>query len=187
MPALHRPLSPLSPLSLLSPRALLVALSLGLSGAVQAGPPPQVYALQDGITVEGKVEIGAPPDKVKALVRDPVATLRASGSNTLIKAGAKEGGCGLFTWTVTNPILNVEWVGRHCSTGAGGETKLVSSGDLEAHRASFVVEDLGGGRSRLVYQVLTVPKAPIPDAIIRRATIKEVTSFLSHLQMNLER
>lgn len=174
------------PLSALTCARSAAALSFLCLLAPAAALGAEVYALPDGVTVEGKVEIGAGPEAVRALVRDPVATLRASGSDTQIKVGAREGSCGLFTWVVTNPILDVQWVGRHCSTAAGGETKLVSSDDIDVHRASFVVQDLGGGRSRLVYQVVTVPKAPIPSAIIRRATIKEVTSFLDHLKAHLE-
>jgi len=152
-----------------------------------ASPPPAVAALPDGITIEGRVEINAPADAVISLVRDPVKTLAASGSSARIAAGAQQGGCALFTWTVPNPILNVSWEGKHCRTAAGGETTLVRSDSIQAHRASFVVQTVSPTQSRLVYQVMTVPFAPIPSAIIRRQTEKEVTSFLTHLQAHLER
>ena len=157
------------------------------SGAALAAPPAVVGALPDGITIEGRVEIDAPAADVIALVRDPVKTLAASGSDARISVGAREGGCALYTWSVPNPILSVSWVGRHCGTAQGGETSLVSSDTIEAHRASFVVEAISATRSRLVYQVMTVPTAPIPHAIIRRQTEKEVTSFLTHLQSHLSR
>lgn len=172
-------------ISLLLPLSSSLAL-LVTASAASASPPPAVAALPDGITVEGRVEIAAPPEAVLRLVRDPVRTLSASGSNARIAVGDKSGGCPQYTWTVPNPILNVSWVGQHCRTAAGGETTLVRSDSIKAHRASFVVEAVSATQSRLVYQVMTVPFAPIPNAIIRRQTEKEVTSFLSHLQAHLE-
>lgn len=166
-----------------------VAISVCLLNAPARGADasePKLTMAADGRTVTGTIDVGADVAAVLAVFADPHQTARYAGGRMTITPIRDDGACRIMLYTLPNSIAEIQYTGRFCATATGSSVHLVESDQLSEYQQRWSAEDLGGGRVRLRYEVLTEPKLPMPSGIVLAATRREMGITLSTMRASLE-
>ena len=140
----------------------------------------------DGRTVQGTIDVQAELSEILAVFADPHQTARYAGGRMTITPLGTDGACRIMLYSLPNNIVDIHYTGRFCATATGSSVALVQSDQLVEYQQRWSAEDLGGGRSRLTYQVLTEPKLPMPTSVVLAATRREMGITLSTMRASLE-
>jgi|GEM_PF-2488401 len=146
---------------------------------------PTVAQLDDH-RVRGSIDVAVPADTVRTLLSDPRNIARIDNAGTTVTLAGKADGCTLTHSAVVHPIASITYESKVCPIQGGWKATLVKSDDLQDFESIWTVEDKGD-RTRIVYQVRTIPDIPVPQFIVDRQTRASVASMLVKLRTHLER
>lgn len=130
-----------------------------------------VTVTREGAHVVGIVELEAPADAVRALVRDPLAVARASGQRMDYTSLGPDGDCVRYRLSMPTLLGAIGGLVRVCDTAAGSAVTMLESEDFATYRYEWRVESLADGRSRLTYDSQIELDSFVPDAIERASLV----------------
>jgi len=167
-------------------RPLGALLALSLFGALLATPAvaddgPVVEVNGDG-TIDGRVVVGAPPDKVDSYLSD-IATLRRHSKDVVDVQITREGGCELVTTTARN-VIEMSYTSRRCRTKLGWVETLLESDGMSDYYAEWMVTPVTGG-IEVRFRLRTELDLPVPSRMLRGAMKRNVRHSLELMQETL--
>lgn len=145
---------------------------------------PEVTQL-DNHKVRGTVEVAAPVERVRTLLSDPRNVANIDKSGTTVTIRGTEANCQLVHSAVAHPIASIEYETRVCPVADGWKATLVKSDDLVEFESVWKVEEKGD-RTRILYEIRTIPDIPVPQFVVDRQTRTSVQAMLVKLRKHLE-
>lgn len=154
---------------------LLLALALA-----HAGEP--VVERGDDSRIRGHVDLDAPPAAVFAVVSDPV--LLSSFDEVTRVEVRPDGACVAIRTFVDHPLAKTTYETRSCADGPLARKQTLVSGDMSSFESRWWVAPREGG-SRLNYEIRAVPRMPVPQYFVDRATENGARSLLEAIAAHL--
>ena len=129
--------------------------------------------------VHASAVVPAPPEKVLAIIRDPVAMHAISNAGGTLRATPSDP-CIDVSYLLENPLVTIAYVARACPTPTGFRTDLVQSDSFASMTAEWVVRPVDGG-SEVAYVYRQDLNIPVPDWMIRKRTEASITAMMTAL------
>lgn len=157
-------------------RLFLIAL---LGGPVAHAAEPVVTEAEDG-TVKLVQELAASPERVRAVLGDPIASSKLSDDVLDIEVVPK-GTCQLVTISTRGMFRPLVCTYERCPTATGWREELSRSDDFREYFVDWAVEPAGEA-TRVTYQVRSVVNLKVPKAMVQREVRKSAKEVLVALE-----
>ena len=152
-----------------------------LAAALGSAVAGEVSVIAEGTRYSGSVEIAAPVDVVRDLVRDPVRSARASGRPMNLHAVGSRGDCTQYAMTLPTMLGPLRGVLEACDTDEGSVVTMVEGDAFDRYVYRYRVEGVAEDRTRVTYELELSSNLPVPRAIVRHRTRREVAKALAQL------
>ena len=135
-------------------------------------------------TIVGEIVLDIPLSTAEAIIADPVKMSIIDGTTEVTEEGS-EGSCKRLRYQVPNAVAPISYHARACPSTEGWIYTLISSDHLsDYHSAWSAVRE--GERTRIRYEIRTIPSIPVPQFVVNRQSKSAVHGFLTRLSNYLE-
>lgn len=156
-------------------------LALLLPVALAAEP---TISVTSNNTIVGEVLVDVPLDEAEAMIADPVRMAQIDGTAQVTQEGS-EGTCKRLLYRIPNAVASVSYRAKACPDQGGWIYTLISSDDLSEYHSSWsAIRE--GDRTRIRYEIRTIPSIPVPQFVVNRQSKSAVYGFLSRLSASME-
>ena len=151
-----------------------------LTAALAAPAEPSPVEIGADSSIRTTVIVAATPEQVRARLADPVAAAELCDDVIGARVVGASGDCSLLEVTtrgLTDPLV---YTVKRCPTADGWQETLVASDDFSRQDSRVRLEAVPGG-TRIVMEVRSEPRLPLPQRLLQSEIAKSTVQTLRNL------